>query len=348
MHSDLVEAARLLNIKLPALEKAAKLSHGDIANFKEELLEVFPYQSEDGTDPKNVDVALLGAHARGEATQGSDCDYFILQSGASPEISQGLIAAMDKVLDQSHLRGPGGQGVFGNIVIAANLYECIGLELDTNLNMTRRVLLLTESTSVYSEETRQTVIDNVLSRYCADYLPPYRDKGSPAKVPRFLLNDLVRYWRTIAVDFGAKRWRTLRSDSYLRLAKLMTTRKLLFAGPLATLLLAPDRVEDNEGLQGYLKEWLDKPPLAQLASTEGQLSGSAKGALADILVEYDKFVGILSDREKRKLFEKPNAPGFKRLSDDSYGIGNTIQKSLEAIFFDDPLFKDKFRKYAAF
>jgi hypothetical protein len=115
-------------------------------------------------------------------------------------------------------------------VIAANLYESIGLDIDTNANMTRRLLLLTESKSVLSEETYNSVVDNILLRYCSDYLPPIREQGSHAKTPRYLLNDLVRLWRTIAVDFGTKRWRTIKDDSHLRLVKLRITRKILFAG----------------------------------------------------------------------------------------------------------------------
>ncbi len=346
MHPDLANAENILDVSLPALKGAAELSHIDITEFKGELLEAFPYDN--GVDPKNIDVVLLGSHARGEATQGSDCDYFVLQRGASPLVSQQLIFHTEKVLEQVGLGKPGGQGVFGDIVIAAMLSESIGLESDTNQNMTRRLLLLTESKSVYSEETRKAVIEDILSRYCIEYMKIERISESPAKVPRFLLNDLVRYWRTMAVDFGAKRWRTLRDDSYIRLAKLMTTRKILFAGPLATLLLVPNRVDTNESLQEYLTDWLAKPPLAQLASTAVQLEADAQDALASLLVEYDKFVGILNQPEGRKILHSPNTKEFRELSITCKEIGYTIQQCLEVIFYDSPLFKFKIRKYGIF
>lgn len=126
---------------------------------------------------------------------------------------------------------PGRQGVFGDVVIAVSLYERIGLESDTNQNLTHRMLMLTESKSILSEPTYSNVIGHILTRYCADYVPPERKAGSPAMVPRHLLNDLIRFWRTMAVDFGAKRWRSSKDETSLRLIKLRTTRKILFAGP---------------------------------------------------------------------------------------------------------------------
>ena len=352
MHPDLAKAASFLGVSLPALDQAAKGSRAEIEQFKTQIKEVLEELSEgkEYTDLHKTDVVLLGSIARYEATPGSDCDYFVLQNGASPETSQDLVVAVETVRKRLEYHEPGGQGVFGNIVIAPNLYESIGLESDTNKNITQRLLLLTESKSVLSEETHLAVVDNILLRYCADYLPPKREAGSPAKVPRYLLNDFVRFWRTVAVDFGTKRWRTIKDDSHLRHAKLRITRKILFAGPLATLLLVPNRVQNNNSLKDYLRELLKKPPLAQLASTAEQLSDISKEALRKLLKNYDDFINLLGRRGTRKVFQDPKSyeKGFEQLKIKTKEIGDTIQESLEAIFNDDPLFKSNFRKYATF
>jgi hypothetical protein len=345
MHADLAGAARHLSLQLPALEVASDESERIVSVFKRLLPEECPCGGGEGTDWDIVDVVLLGANARGEYTKGSDCDYFVLSSGAPPDVTRALIRGVDRIArDELILEPPGGHGAFARVVSAIRLYESIGLEDDTNVNMTQRLLILTESKSVYSEAMRQAVIGNILSRYCLD--PPGQDPGESAKVPRFLLNDLVRYWRTMAVDFGAKRWRSAEDDYHLRLAKLKTSRKILFAGPLATLLLVPVRVQRSEDLPGYLQEWLDKPPLAQLASTVGHLSERSREALAGLLNSYDKFINILN--RDRKLFYNPESKRFSELEEEVRGIANSIQESLQQIFYEDNLFASAIRKYGIF
>ena len=52
------------------------------------------------------------------------------------------------------------------------------------------------------------------------------------RIPRFLLNDIVRFWRTMAVDYASKQ-RDRGGEEYgLRNAKLRMSRKLIFASGL--------------------------------------------------------------------------------------------------------------------
>lgn len=353
IHADLAKASQQLGIELPALEKAANVSEHLIEDFKNEFNDFLgkEFLTEHKEDLKRTDVVLLGSIARRESSAtASDCDYYILQHGAPPEVTRKLIDVAERLRKSHAIKEVGRQGLFGKVVIAANLYESIGLELDSNANMTQRILLLAESEPVSVGETHKEVIDNILHRYCSDYLSLNCKEDRPVKVPRYLLNDLVRYWRTMAVDFGTKRWYTSRDETNVRLAKLRVTRKILFAGPLATLLLVPKKIKKNKELHKYLIKSFKPSPLAQLAGTVNLLCDTSKAALKDLLINYDEFIKLIGSEEEREILESHG--NGKGQQSKTWGkckqIGAKIQKSLEIIFCDDELFKQNFRKYSVF
>jgi hypothetical protein len=355
MHDDLAKAVAVLGAKIPAIARAAERTQSSLERFKSIVLELL--EKSNLKEVLGGDIVLLGSIARQEMTQESDCDYIVLQNGCLPHVSRKLLEIGELARKQMQFSPPGRQGVFGDIVIAGSLYERIGLETDTNQNLTHRTLLLTESRSVLSgpaNKTYDTVVANILTRYCADYSPPERKEDSPAMVPRYLVNDLVRFWRTMAVDFAAKRWRSSVDESLLRLIKLRTTRKILFAGPLCSLLLVPNRTKVVKELSEYLRVWLGKPPLVQLASIACDecftLSDQTKKALKGILEAYDRLLSLFDERGVRHAIEDRAGAAqiFQKTTQECKEIGETIQKNLELLFFDEPAFKDVFRKYSVF
>jgi UTP:GlnB (protein PII) uridylyltransferase len=102
MHQYLEEAAKSFSIELPDLKKAAEIAKNEIDDFKDLLPKILSdeYHIEDHSELENVDVVVLGSIARQESTTGSDCDYFILQNGASPQATQDLIYATEKYGEQ--------------------------------------------------------------------------------------------------------------------------------------------------------------------------------------------------------------------------------------------------------
>jgi hypothetical protein len=74
-----------------------------------------------------------------------------------------------------------------------DLMQKIGGGADRNENTTRRVLLLQESQAFGQTQVYERVLKLILSQYLKEDRG-LRHGSQPYKVPRFLLNDIVRYW----------------------------------------------------------------------------------------------------------------------------------------------------------
>jgi hypothetical protein len=169
---------------------------------------------------EDLAVVLMGSWGRLEVTGGSDNDFMCLVDGhPRTEIRLSVTQAWEKM--GSHGKRPGNEDIFGVPAFSSDL-RTIGLEDDGNKNLTRRMLLLLESRWALGEEVFRKVKREVLG----DYL---RDLDKDYHPPRFLLNDIFRYWRTIAVDFERKHRDRDGEEWGLRNAKLRTSRPMLEA-----------------------------------------------------------------------------------------------------------------------
>lgn len=199
----------------------------------------------------DVAVVLLGSWGRGEVTSGSDDDFMVLIRGAERDEVRPSIEDVQKVLDQD----PGGEGIFGKPVASEGLVQRIGLEEDRNSNLSRRMLLLLESVHATREDLHESVRAELVSRYLDESVKDERP-------PRFLLNDVIRYWRTMCVDFAGKERK--RPEKWgLRNAKLRTSRKILFAGGLLPVFEC--RKLAREHMAEFLCAQLRTPPTDRIA-----------------------------------------------------------------------------------
>lgn len=189
-----------------------------------------------------------------------------------------------------------------------DLVHKIGGEDDLNSNTTRRVLLLFESLPVSNREAYDRVRRQILRRYLED------DRGllyaaGEIRIPRFLINDLTRYWRTITVDFVYKQRADNDSKWALRNAKLRMSRELVFAAGLlhcffchldesAKSALGTLRSMDLSPLTLYLDSQLSLPPLEILAKAclVLRISDATARSLFD---SYNRFLALLDDPERR-------------------------------------------------
>ena len=203
----------------------------------------------------------------------------------------------------------------------------IGLDEDTNRSLTRRMLLLLESVPVAGDDAYERCWVHVLDSYLEDATKDFRP-------PRFLLNDLVRYWRTICVDFVGKQ----REDEEkwgLRNAKLRTGRKVLFAAGLLPILLC-DR-HRQAAMRDFLVEQLRAPATDRLAAAFAAYDLMDSGGRA--LDAYDRWIGMLDDDATRAEL----AAVRRETADasDAYArvrrSGRELEAGLLALLFETPL-----------
>ena len=236
-------------------------------------------------------------------------------------------------------RPPGQEQLFGAVAFSAELAGNIGLQADTNANLTRRLLLLLESCAVSGDEAWAATREAILAGYLAT-------RSRDNRPPLFFLNDVVRYWRTIAVDFEGKDRARGGEGWGLRNGKLRTSRKLLFASALLPILEC-HRLTRAE-MPAFLREQFAAPPLDRVAAAF--LAYEADDVGGRLLMAYDRFLQILDDTDARAELaalaeEDSHRSGvFAEVRE----IADTVQNALLALLFDDMRLARVTREYAIF
>jgi hypothetical protein len=220
------------------------------------------------------------------------------------------------------------------------LVHYIGGVEDTNHNITRRILLLIESLSLSDHVTHERVIRAILERYIVGDPPA----TTPAKfhVPLFLLNDIVRLWRTMTVDYATKKWQRSSAGWALRNTKLRMSRKLLFVKGMLLCFLcdehfagAPTAAEPELVQADLLRICFDlsrRPPVELLAETLLKYADAKTGKL--IMGAYDRFLAMLNDLEMRETlkklrFDEADNPLFEQQRQNT----RDFRDGLETLFF---------------
>jgi hypothetical protein len=326
--------------RFESLRAARQLSATTLARLGEVLA---------GEDPSDTSIVVFGSLARGEYTTGSDLDWTLLIDGQADAGHYEAVRSINARLRSEQFVAPGPSGLFGNFAVSHPILHQIGGQEDTNKLTTQRILLLLESGAVGRDEAHDRVVKLVLMRYVEDDRGLlYGSKGDV--VPRFLLNDIVRYWRTVTVDFVYKQ-RDREEGWALRNIKLKMSRKLIFAAGLLTCF----GLELGEGgaawrdagrldvhrVVRFLRDRIRRHPLEQLAEAALRPAVSVETALG-LFTAYDAFLAILADDEKRRHLKQLTFADLDRgdaLFRDTSRTARQFQEALDRLFFveDDKL-----------
>jgi predicted nucleotidyltransferase len=316
----------------------------------------------------DLSIVVFGSLARDEFTDGSDVDWTLLVDGAADSKHFELAREIRRVVAALGIKQPGREGVFGAMTFSHELIHLIGGEDDTNRNTTRRVLLLLESVALGHPEAHERVVTGALGRYLLEERT-FARSSKPLHVPRFLLNDFARYWRTMAVDFAYKSRTHYGEGDALRNFKLRMSRKLIFVSGLLSCFaceLGLAKAGGHAACPGREEECVDclrafmrRKPLEVLAETALRLAerNPAKRAmkiLADVtkaMTAYDDFLAILANSTKRKHLAELSQDAMETdpLWQKAKLISHEFRDGIDAFFFaGDPDLAKLTREYGVF
>lgn len=296
--------------------------------------------------PAETSVVVFGSLARYELTEGSDLDWTLLVDGAANPDHWSATNRIRSVLKGLGMKQPTAGGSFGKLTFSHDLIHKIGGDDDTNQNTTQRLLLLLESVPIGNGGAYNRVVENILTRYIEEDLRGPTDTAF--RVPRFLLNDFGRYWRTMAVDFAHKRRARNGEKWALRTTKLRLSRKLLYSAGLLSCFLCDQEFgcrqprhqwRDLDLVVGYLGQLVRKTPLDILAHTVLRFFGEHSGTGRDLFDAYDRFLGIMNDRQQRDTLKdlSVNEADSDPVYQEARKLAADFQDALTKLFFDGPV-----------
>ena len=190
------------------------------------------------------------------------------------------------------------------------------------------------------------------------------NSSSEIRIPRFLLNDLTRYWRTVTVDFVYKQRAENDKKWALRNAKLRMSRKLVFAAGLLRCFFchldtaaddarqALTSKKDVSPLTAYMERHLSLTPLDLVAKACLERDDVRTETARSIFDSYDQFLAILDDSVKRSELERVRTHEELRRSkawNEVRKVSHPFHEGLVNLFLsDDDDLKELTMQYGVF
>ncbi|EKZ2231317.1 TPA: nucleotidyltransferase domain-containing protein [Klebsiella pneumoniae] len=318
--------------RYPAISTAIKYSEETLKNLKADLLAALG----DEVDAAFT-IVTTGSFGRNEASTESDFDLFLFcEKEDGREAIQSNADAINQCIKRYVAKDTGSTGTFGAeaVVSFESLLKNIGGDEDTNKLLTRRMLFLLEGVSVYNHSLFESYRKTLINKYLKS--------SSDGKIDKYLLNDIIRYYRTITTDFQHK----IDSDGKswgVRNIKLRFSRKILYFAGIIALGYASDQEEDVNNRVNLLSSLLETPPLERIFEIHNLRIDDSKGhdTLERIFSDYNLFLESISDKEKRQSLEniktkeqRLDVPLYTELSEVSATFNDNLYVHLKSLFDD--------------
>jgi hypothetical protein len=251
----------------------------------------------------NLCIYVTGSFGRLEAACRSDVDVFFLHTGSAGStpltrvektlIDASIITACRDLRFPEFTKG----GVYLDVHYIDDVLEKLGSPQDDALNyFTARMLLLTESKLLVNEDLYRSLVRVIIDSYFRDFHDHEKNFQ-----PIFLVNDLIRYWKTICLNYEAKRNRRdkeglEKTKEHVKNFKLKFSRILTCFSFVASILAIKDGVVPDAIVEICLQTPLQR--LDQLSST----SVDCEKLVSKLKHEYDWFL-LSTSRNEQEVSE---------------------------------------------
>lgn len=179
---------------------------------------------------EHLTIFVTGSYAREEASEHSDIDLFFVYNGElnqarDPSITTlRMLSKVVEVADRLEFPRFSNDGEYLKVLEKPEMLRSLGGRHDDYENhFTARMLMILESKCVYGNETYKSVLESILDAYFKDY--PDHPKNFQ---PTFLVNDILRFWKTLCLNYENKRNQP-EEDSARILAQKIKNLKLKFS-----------------------------------------------------------------------------------------------------------------------
>jgi predicted nucleotidyltransferase len=300
--------------------------------FSESKIEEMKKMVERIPELKNNGLCIFstGSYGRLEASEHSDIDLFFLDTNKNkPTSNVDLILINSEIIKICRkLKFPefSKDGLYLKTHCLKGIKENLGSPADDYNNFyTARMLLLLESKPLYNQVLFEKCIDEIIDSYYVDF-HNHTDNFKPI----FLTNDIIRFWKTLCLNYEHKRISKNSEDgvknvTHSKNLKLKFSRKLICFSFILKLISCKEDLSKEQ-----IKKIALMTPIERLESIKGEQDNKISLEIDKIISDYQWFIDKTQIKSKEMLLwisdQDNRSNAFKKSDEFGQNIYNVLTK----------------------
>jgi predicted nucleotidyltransferase len=279
-------------------------------------------------------IYVTGSYGRLEASEFSDLDIFFIAAGSRDR--DGLSHVEKTLLDAAIIRCARGLrfpeftkgGVYLQVHHIGDVLKVLGTPNDDFENyFTARMLLLLESKPLYNENAYESHVNEIILSYWRDFHEHEKDFR-----PIFLVNDIVRFWKTMCLNYEARRNPGVSGEEknkiHLKNLKLKYSRLLTCFSMIIAIYAERDVITP-----GRILELTRLTPLERLETVLAKRN-ELETVVASIRNRYARFLDVTGNDERSVLLWISDRDGRNAAFEEARTFGADVYRMLTSVASD--------------